>query len=79
MKFLIDDNWRWQVFPSHTGKRLPKKSVGVPSSSSSSSSVIFQSAAQQVSPNILTMRIQPNEGISSALKPDAGLTCMPFS
>jgi glucose-6-phosphate 1-dehydrogenase len=26
--------------------------------------MIFQSAAQQVSPNVLTMRIQPNEGIS---------------
>ncbi len=65
MKFLID-NWRWQGVPFYlrTGKRLPKKVSEIAIQFREVPHLIFQSAAQQVSPNILTMRIQPNEGIS---------------
>ncbi len=65
MKLLID-NWRWQGVPFYlrTGKRLPKKVSDIAIQFRDVPLLIFQSAAQQVSPNVLTMRIQPNEGIS---------------
>ncbi|MBD2020432.1 glucose-6-phosphate dehydrogenase [Leptolyngbya sp. FACHB-36] len=65
MKLLID-NWRWQGVPFYlrTGKRLPKKISEISIQFREVPYLIFQSAAQQVTPNVLTMRIQPNEGIS---------------
>ncbi|MBE9126679.1 MULTISPECIES: glucose-6-phosphate dehydrogenase [unclassified Coleofasciculus] len=65
LKLLID-NWRWQGVPFYlrTGKRLPKKVSEIAIQFRDVPLLIFQSAAQQTSPNVLTMRIQPNEGIS---------------
>lgn len=65
MKFLVD-NWRWQGVPFYlrTGKRLPKKISEISIHFREVPFLIFQSAAQQASPNVLTLRIQPNEGIS---------------
>ena len=65
MKFLVD-NWRWQGVPFYlrTGKRLPKKVSEISIHFRQVPYLIFQSASQQVNSNILTMRIQPNEGIS---------------
>jgi glucose-6-phosphate 1-dehydrogenase len=65
MKFLVD-NWRWQGVPFYlrTGKRLPKKISEISIQFREVPHMIFQSAAQQASPNVLTLRIQPNEGIS---------------
>jgi glucose-6-phosphate 1-dehydrogenase len=67
MKVMID-NWRWQGVPFYVraGKRLAAKRTCV--------SVYFQSiplclfpqlkACQMVEPNVLTLRIQPYEGVS---------------
>lgn len=65
LKLLID-NWRWQGVPFYlrTGKRLPKKVSEIAIQFREVPLLIFQSAASQTSPNLLTMRIQPNEGIS---------------
>lgn len=65
MKLLID-NWRWQGVPFYlrTGKRLPKKVSEIAIQFRDVPLMIFQSAAQQTNPNVLTLRIQPNEGIS---------------
>lgn len=65
MKFLID-NWRWHGVPFYlrTGKRLPKKVSEIAIQFREVPYLIFQSAAQYVNTNVLTMRIQPNEGIS---------------
>jgi glucose-6-phosphate 1-dehydrogenase len=65
MKLLVD-NWRWQGVPFYlrTGKRLPKKVSEIAIQFRDVPLLIFQSAAQQASPNVLTMRIHPNEGIS---------------
>ncbi|NJN49058.1 MAG: glucose-6-phosphate dehydrogenase [Alkalinema sp. RL_2_19] len=65
MKFEID-NWRWQGVPFYlrTGKRMPKKVSEVSIQFRSVPHTIFQSAAMQASPNILTLRLQPNEGVS---------------
>ncbi len=63
---LAIDNWRWQGVPFYlrTGKRLPKKISEIAIEFRQVPLLIFKSAAQQASPNVLTMRIQPNEGIS---------------
>lgn len=65
MKLLID-NWRWQGVPFYlrTGKRLPKKVSEISIQFREVPLLIFQSAAQQANANVLTMRIQPNEGIA---------------
>jgi glucose-6-phosphate 1-dehydrogenase len=67
MKVLID-NWRWQGVPFYlrAGKRLAQQVTQV--------SIFFQPVpqylfhkvrnCQEVAPNVLTMRIQPQEGIS---------------
>jgi glucose-6-phosphate 1-dehydrogenase len=64
------DNWRWAGVPFYirTGKRLPKRVSEV--------SIVFKSAPTQLfdqtdmtmqSPNVLRLRIQPQEGISLSL------------
>jgi glucose-6-phosphate 1-dehydrogenase len=65
MKFFVD-NWRWQGVPFYlrTGKRLPKKVSEIAIQFRDVPYMLFQSAAKQVSPNVLTLRIQPNEGIA---------------
>jgi glucose-6-phosphate 1-dehydrogenase len=65
MKLMID-NWRWQGVPFYlrTGKRLPKKVTEIAIQFKQVPLLIFQSAAQQTTPNTLAMRIQPNEGIA---------------
>ncbi|UZQ56044.1 glucose-6-phosphate dehydrogenase [Trichothermofontia sichuanensis B231] len=63
---LMIDNWRWQGVPFYlrTGKRLSKKVTEIAVQFREVPVLIFQSAAQQVNPNVLALRIQPNEGIS---------------
>ncbi|MEM9543213.1 MAG: glucose-6-phosphate dehydrogenase [Cyanobacteria bacterium P01_E01_bin.42] len=65
MKLEVD-NWRWKGVPFYlrTGKRLPKKVTEIAIHFKEVPLLIFKSAAQQTSPNVLAMRIQPNEGIS---------------
>ncbi|CAN1213183.1 glucose-6-phosphate dehydrogenase [Tumidithrix helvetica PCC 7403] len=65
MKFLVD-NWRWQGVPFYlrTGKRMPKKVSEIAIQFREVPYLLFQSAAKQVSPNVLALRIQPNEGIA---------------
>jgi glucose-6-phosphate 1-dehydrogenase len=65
MKLLIE-NWRWQGVPFYlrTGKRLPKRVTEIAIQFRAVPLLIFQSVAHQNNVNILSMRIQPNEGIS---------------
>lgn len=65
MKFIVD-NWRWQGVPFYlrTGKRLPKKVSEIAIQFRHVPLAIFPSAAKQANPNVLVLRIQPNEGIS---------------
>ncbi|MEN9205328.1 MAG: glucose-6-phosphate dehydrogenase [Thermostichales cyanobacterium DRC_bins_46] len=63
---LLCDTWRWQGVPFYlrTGKRMPKKVSEVAIHFRQVPLSLFPSAVQQVNPNILVLRIQPNEGIS---------------
>jgi glucose-6-phosphate 1-dehydrogenase len=63
---LVVDNWRWQGVPFYlrTGKRLPKKTSEIAIQFRDVPHMLFQQVAKQVNPNVLTMRLQPNDGIS---------------
>ncbi|GFE69537.1 glucose-6-phosphate dehydrogenase [Chroococcus sp. FPU101] len=63
---LMVDNWRWKGVPFYlrTGKRLPKKVSEIAIQFREVPLLIFQSVANQTNANVLSLRIQPNEGIS---------------
>ncbi len=66
MRLLID-NWRWADTPIYlrTGKRLPKRVTEVAIQFKRVPHLPFSyAAAEQLEPNVLVLRIQPNEGIS---------------
>jgi glucose-6-phosphate 1-dehydrogenase len=61
------DNWRWADTPFYlrTGKRLPKRVSEVAITFKRVPHLPFSyAAAEQLEPNVLVMRIQPDEGIS---------------
>jgi glucose-6-phosphate 1-dehydrogenase len=63
---LYIDNWRWKGVPIYlrTGKRMPKRVSEIAIQFKEVPFLMFQSAAQQMNPNVLALRIQPDEGIS---------------
>src|SRR5438309_227414 len=62
------DNWRWAGVPFYlrTGKHLPKRVSEIAIQFKQAPLMLFKhsEAHGQVEPNVLTMRIQPDEGIS---------------
>ena len=65
-KFFID-NWRWADVPFYlrSGKRLPKRISEISIQFRRVPHMLFRGAgADGISPNVLSIRIQPNEGIS---------------
>lgn len=64
---LLVDNWRWAGVPFYlrTGKRLPKRATEVAIQFKSAPLHLFRdTAGQPPGPNLLVLRIQPDEGIS---------------
>ncbi|MBW4657466.1 MAG: glucose-6-phosphate dehydrogenase [Drouetiella hepatica Uher 2000/2452] len=63
---LSIDNWRWKGVPFflRTGKRMPKKVSEIAIQFREVPFLMFQSASKQANPNVLALRIQPDEGIS---------------
>jgi glucose-6-phosphate 1-dehydrogenase len=63
MKLFVD-NWRWAGVPIYfrTGKRLPKRVTEVSLEFKPAPHLLFQNA--NLEPNVLSLQIQPNEGIS---------------
>lgn len=61
------DNWRWADVPFYlrTGKRLPRRVTEIAIQFKRVPHLMFQAAgATDVEPNLLTIRIQPDEGIA---------------
>ena len=61
------DNWRWAGVPFYlrTGKRLPRRVTEIAIQFKQVPHLMFQSIGEvDLSPNVITMRIQPDEGIS---------------
>ena len=67
MKIFID-NWRWAGVPFYlrTGKQLPKRVTEIAIQFKQAPLMLFKrsEAHGQVEPNVLVLRIQPDEGIS---------------
>ncbi len=64
---LLIENWRWAGVPFYlrTGKRLPKRVTEIAIEFKRPPYLLFRgSGADGLAPNVLSMRIQPNEGIS---------------
>jgi glucose-6-phosphate 1-dehydrogenase len=66
---LAVDNWRWAGVPFYlrTGKRLPKRASEIAVQFKETPHLLFRrDRGAQVEPNVLVLRIQPDEGMSLA-------------
>lgn len=65
MKMFVD-NWRWADTPFYlrTGKRMPRRVSEIAIQFKRAPHLLFRRAADEIEPNVLVLRIQPNEGIS---------------
>ena len=65
MKVLVD-NWRWGGVPFYVraGKRLPRRVTEIAIQFKKVPHSLFQAPDGGISPNVLAMRIQPDEGIA---------------
>lgn len=63
---IFIDNWRWAGVPFYlrAGKRLPKRSTEIAIIFKDAPGFLFSTHARKVEPNVLVIRIQPDEGIS---------------
>lgn len=66
---LTIDNWRWAGVPFYLrhGKRLPKRVTEIAIHFKRPPRQFFRTPADAPAPNVLTLRIQPNEGIALRL------------
>jgi glucose-6-phosphate 1-dehydrogenase len=67
VEFYVD-NWRWAGVPFYirTGKRLARHLSEIRVHLKRTPQALFASTPHQLGPNVITLRIQPNEGISIA-------------
>jgi glucose-6-phosphate 1-dehydrogenase len=78
------DNWRWAKVPFYirTGKRLPKRVTEIAIQFNPAPLAIFNGDGSDTSPDLLIVRIQPEEGISLKFlskRPGAGMRLRPVS
>ncbi|MFQ5766502.1 MAG: glucose-6-phosphate dehydrogenase [Acidobacteriota bacterium] len=82
---LLVDNWRWEGVPFYlrSAKRLPKKASEIAVIYRSVPHLLFgETARKDLVPNVISMRIQPDEGISlkfEAKLPGLALRMRPVS
>jgi glucose-6-phosphate 1-dehydrogenase len=65
MKMYID-SWRWSGVPFYlrAGKRLPKRTTEIAIIFKDAPGILFQQEMKKNDPNVLVVRIQPDEGIA---------------
>ena len=64
---MFVDNWRWAGVPFflRTGKRLPKRASEIAIQLKDVPPILFNAdPAKRLEPNVLAIRIQPDEGFS---------------
>ncbi len=63
---LYFDNWRWADVPFYlrSGKRMPKRLTEIAIHFRKAPLQLFKSAQQEMEPNVLVIRVQPDEGIT---------------
>ena len=67
---LFVDNWRWADTPFYvrTGKRLPRRETTIAIQFKRAPHPPFaEAAAEELRPNLLTIHVQPDEGVSLAI------------
>lgn len=66
---LFVDNWRWAGVPFYirSGKRMPKRCTEIAIEFKSAPGILFHQDTRPLEPNVLVIRIQPDEGISFKL------------
>jgi glucose-6-phosphate 1-dehydrogenase len=66
MLTMYFDNWRWAGVPFYirSGKRLPKRVTEIAIHFKAAPLPLFGEAMEQMTPNQLIIRIQPDEGIT---------------
>lgn len=81
---LFVDNWRWSGVPVYirTGKRLPKRVTDVAIQFRAAPKNMFatESGESDVAPNLMILRLQPDEGISlrfQSKRPGSGMQLRP--
>jgi glucose-6-phosphate 1-dehydrogenase len=78
------ENWRWAGVPFYlrSGKRLAKRVSEIAIQFKPAPLAIFDGESDEMAPNLLIMRIQPEEGISLKFlskRPGAGMKLRPVS
>jgi len=78
------DNWRWAGVPFYirTGKRLPKRVTDIAIQFNHAPLAVFGAETSERWPNLLVLRIQPEEGISLRFYsklPGAGMKLRPVT
>jgi glucose-6-phosphate 1-dehydrogenase len=78
------DNWRWAGVPFfiRSGKRLPKRVTEIAIQFDAAPHAVFGDNGDEATPNLLILRIQPEEGISLRFlskRPGAGMKLRPVS
>jgi len=81
---LFVENWRWAGVPFYlrSGKRLPKRVTEIAIQFNPAPLHIFNGDSGDTAPNLLIVRIQPEEGISLKFlskRPGAGMNLRPVS
>lgn len=81
---LFVENWRWAGVPFYirTGKRLPKRVTDIAIQFNSAPLSLFADGEPGRWPNLLVVRIQPEEGISLRFfskRPGSGMTLRPVT
>jgi glucose-6-phosphate 1-dehydrogenase len=81
---LMVDNWRWSGVPFYlrTGKRLPKRATEIAIQFRAVPHRLFRETAIDPEPNLLAIRVQPDEGILLRFEskmPGLGLEIRPVS
>jgi glucose-6-phosphate 1-dehydrogenase len=81
---LTIDDWRWSGVPFYvrTGKRLPKRSTEIAIQFREVPHRLFRESATDPDPNLLAIRIQPDEGIMlrfGAKVPGLGMAIRPVT
>jgi glucose-6-phosphate 1-dehydrogenase len=63
---LFIDNWRWAGVPFYlrAGKRLPRRATEIAIVFKQAPGLLFQTHEKKNEPNVLVIRIQPDEGLS---------------
>jgi glucose-6-phosphate 1-dehydrogenase len=81
---LFVENWRWAGVPFYirSGKRLPKRVTDIAIQFHSAPLSLFDDGEPGSWPNLLVVRVQPEEGLSmrfSSKRPGAGMTLRPVT